>query len=55
MELPEKLPDNTVALVRLPISIQRMTALCELYREPAHHVSQQGDWIVVTKEEGGRP
>lgn len=53
MDLPEKLPAETVALIKLPIPIRKMTALCELFREPEMHIHQQDDWLVVTK--GGRP
>lgn len=43
---------DTVAICRLPLSIPRMTNLCEMFREPVHNIYQQHDWIVVCKEGG---
>lgn len=54
MDLPEKLPDNTVALIRLPIPIRQITALCAMFPGPEMHIHQDGGWMVVTKE-GGQP
>lgn len=49
----QNLPSDTVAMIKLPVSIRRMTALCEMFRDPGHRIHQDGEWIVVTK--GGRP
>lgn len=52
MNLPADLPENTVAMLRLPVPLAQMTALCEMFRDPSYNLHQSGDWIVVTK--GGR-
>ena len=48
-----KLPENTVALVRLPIPIRRLTELCEMFNGPDYRIHQQDEWIVVTEKKGG--
>jgi len=53
MNLPENLPAETVALIKLPIPVGKMTAVCELFREPEMRIHQDGVWLVVTK--GGKP
>lgn len=51
MNMPADLPETTVAVMRLPVPLAQMTALCEMFRDPSYNLHQSGDWIVVTKKE----
>ena len=53
IRLTDAFPPNTVALFKLPLPIQRMTALCEMFRTGGYEIGQLHEWIVVTQE--GRP
>lgn len=51
MEIP-KLSDDVVAVFRLPVPVDLITAICRMFSDKAHRLHQEGGWIVVTKEEG---
>jgi hypothetical protein len=59
MSTPVDIFPDAVAMVRLPISVERMTALCQMFLDPCYRITQQGDWIIVSSEtpnlpEGGK-
>ena len=52
LTIPENLPAETLALIRLPIPVGKMTAVCELFEDAGTRIHQDGVWLVVTK--GGK-
>jgi hypothetical protein len=50
MSTTNEIPSDAVAMFRLPLTVRRMTEICEIYRH-GHRVSQLGDWLVVTTRE----
>lgn len=55
MSTPVDLFPNAVAMVRLPISVERMTALCQMFLDPCYRLTQQGEWIIVSSDSPANP
>lgn len=51
MNATHEIPNDAVALFRLPLSVPQVTAICECYKI-GHLISQVGEWIVVSRKEG---
>ena len=53
MNTPTDISDNVVAMFRLPLSVQQLTAICDLYGSAGKLIEQHGEWVmVITKKEG---
>lgn len=53
-KLPDNLPESTVALFKLPVPVDQISALCRMFPGKDMVIHQSGDWIVISKE-GGEP
>jgi hypothetical protein len=55
LKIPADCPESTIALIRLPVPVPQISALCKAFPGKDVVMHQSGEWIVISRRKGGRP